>query len=178
MTPNEQIRAKYDATSVTVYQAYNDAIADAALNAQRFVAPFSFTRMTWVKPSFLWMMERCGWATKADQQRVLAVRVRRDAFEEAVQRAVSTSVAHSHAMIRVQWDPERNLRGGKLPYRSLQLGLGRDVIEAYAREWIIGIDDVTKLVKRIDELRRRGEWDGAAKLLPVERPFSLSGGRG
>lgn len=173
MIPNEQIRATYDATSITVYQAYNDAIADAAVRAQKFVAPFSFSRMTWVKPSFLWMMERCGWASKADQQRVLAVRIRRDAFDGAVKRAVSTSVAHAQSMIRVQWDPERSLRGAKLQHRSLQLGLGREVINAYASEWIVGVDDVTKLVKRIDELRRRGEWDGAAKLLPVERVYEV-----
>jgi len=48
-----EIRADYDATSVVVYQAYSDAIAEPALKAQRFVTPFSFRRMTWVKPSFL-----------------------------------------------------------------------------------------------------------------------------
>lgn len=64
MTPIRQIRATWDTTSITVYQAYDDAIADAAVRAQKFVAPFSFARMTWVKPSFLWMMERSGWARR------------------------------------------------------------------------------------------------------------------
>ena len=67
-TPLRQIRARYDERCIVVYQAFNDAIVDAALAAQRFVAPFSYGRMTWVKPSFLWMMERCGWATKPNQE--------------------------------------------------------------------------------------------------------------
>ncbi len=158
-------------TPSTVYQAYGHAIADAALAAQRFVAPFSDGRMTWVKPSFLWMLERCGWASKPMQERVLAVRLSRRAFDDAVQNAVSTSVAHEHASIRVQWDPERSLRGTKLAHRSLQLGLGRDVIRAFALEWVQRIDDVTPLVKRLDALRREGRFDQAERLLPVERRY-------
>lgn len=173
MAPQLQIRARFDASTITVYQAYGHAIADAALAAHRFVSPFSYGRMTWVKPSFLWMMERCGWATKPMQERVLAVRVSRRAFDEAVQRAVSTSVANEHAPIRVQWDPERSLRGGKLEHRSLQLGLGREVSRAYALEWVQGIDDVTPLVKRIDALRREGRFDHAERLLPEEREYAL-----
>jgi len=171
MAPKFQIRALFDDATITVYQAYGHAIADAALAAQRFVPPFSYGRMTWVKPSFLWMMERCGWATKPMQERVLAVRLSRRAFDEAVRNAVSTSVAHEHAAIRVQWDPERTLRGGKLEHRSLQLGLGREVIRAFALEWVQGLDDVTPLVKRIDSLRREGRFEHAQRLLPVERCY-------
>jgi hypothetical protein len=36
------------------------AFAEAAVAAQRFVNPFSLSRMTWIKPSFLWMMHRSG----------------------------------------------------------------------------------------------------------------------
>ena len=59
---------------LTVYQAYPPEIADAAVAAGRFVPPFKRERMTWIKPSFRWMMYRCGWATKPGQERVLAVR--------------------------------------------------------------------------------------------------------
>lgn len=48
-----EIRADYDARSLVVYQAFSPAIANAAIEAGRFVAPFSFTRMTWIKSSFL-----------------------------------------------------------------------------------------------------------------------------
>lgn len=172
-TPYQQIRARFDATTIVVYQAYNPAIADAAVAAQKFVPPFSVNRMTWVKPSFLWMMERCGWATKPDQQRVLAVHMHRKDFDAAVRAAVSSHVTDVEADIRVQWDPERNLRGGKLEYRSLQLGLGRAVAKQYATEWIARIEDVTPLVKKLHALCREGEHAAAEKLLPVERPYAL-----
>lgn len=175
MTPLHQIRARFDAQTLVVYQAYTPAIADAALAAQRFVAPFSYGRMTWVKPSFLWMMERCGWATKPGQERVLAVHVRRADFDAAVRSAVSTSLSGVTADVRVQWDPERGLRGEKLAWRSLQLGLGRGVIRQYALEWVTAIEDVTELAQRIDRLRREGRHEHAARLLPVERPYSPAG---
>lgn len=54
--PYRQVRAVWDARSITVYQAYGPAIAGPAVAAGRFVPPFSRSRMTWVKPSFLWMM--------------------------------------------------------------------------------------------------------------------------
>jgi hypothetical protein len=38
----------------------------------------------WIKPSFLWMMYRCGWATKPLQERVLAVEITRTGFEWAL----------------------------------------------------------------------------------------------
>ena len=52
---------------------------------------FSLNRMSWIKPNFLWMMYRCGWATKADQEVVLAVRMKRSAFDEILRRAVHSS---------------------------------------------------------------------------------------
>jgi hypothetical protein len=172
MTPRKQVRALFDASTITVYQAYRPEIAHAAVAAQRFVAPFSMTRMTWVKPSFLWMMERCGWATKPEQDRVLAIAVRRDDFERWLAQAALTDHDVSGAPTRVQWDPERDLRGGKLGHRSLQLGLGRSVAAQYAND-VVRIDDVTPLVRRIAVLRAEGEWDRAFRLLPVERPYAL-----
>ena len=48
----QEIRAKYDQNTISIYQAYNKKIADVAVKNQKFVAPFSFNRMTWIKPSF------------------------------------------------------------------------------------------------------------------------------
>lgn len=126
--PLRQVRAAYDDQTITVYQAYPDRVADAALEAGRFVPPFKRERMTWVKPSFLWMMYRCGWATKPDQERVLAVRITRAGFEEAL---ASSCLSHLEAEIhpdrdtwarlkeaspvRVQWDPERSTTLDPLP---------------------------------------------------------------
>ena len=66
MTPYRQIRADCNRDSIVVYQAYGEKIAQAALKAGKFVPPFSLNRMTWIKPSFLWLMERSGWGRKND----------------------------------------------------------------------------------------------------------------
>ena len=89
-SPN-RIRADFDARSIVVYQAYNDAIADAALSANRFVPPFSLARMTWIKPSFLWLMHRSNWGQKANQNRILKVRITRQGWDEALSKGVLTS---------------------------------------------------------------------------------------
>src|SRR5829696_961408 len=91
MPAEHEIRADYDRDTIVIYQAYAPAIADAALKAGRFVPPFSFHRMTWIKPSFLWLMHRSNWGQKGGQERVLAVRVRRAGWEKALALAVLTS---------------------------------------------------------------------------------------
>jgi hypothetical protein len=90
MPSRYEIRADFDRETIVVYQAYAPAIADAAIAAGRFVAPFSFGRMTWIKPSFRWLMHRSHWATRSGQTRVLAVRVTRAGWEHALALAVPT----------------------------------------------------------------------------------------
>lgn len=173
MTPRREIRADFDRETIVVYQAYSAAIAGPALKAQRFVAPFSFTRMTWIKPSFLWMMERSGWGQKPNQEVTLAVRILRARWEEALAQAVLTDDGSSGAPVLVQWDPERSIRGGKLPHRSIQVGLSRHIIRQYAEVWITSITDLSPLVSTLRELRIAGHHDRAARLLPPERPYPL-----
>jgi pre-mRNA-splicing factor ATP-dependent RNA helicase DHX16 len=66
--PYRQVCALYDKATLTVFQAYSQEIADSALTAGTFTAPFKFNRMTWIKPSFLWMMYRSAWAMKPRQR--------------------------------------------------------------------------------------------------------------
>ena len=172
--PLREIRADYDSETITVYQAYSPPIAGPAVAQQRFVAPFSFGRMTWIKPSFLWMMERCGWGKKPDQQVTLAVRITRAGWEEALGQAVLTERGASGAAVLVQWDPERSLRGGKLEHRSIQVGLSRHLIRRYAEEWVVAIADLSPLVARMRSLRAAGDHDHARRLLPPERPYPVS----
>ncbi|MGW7541114.1 DUF4291 family protein [Streptomyces sp. NPDC054770] len=58
--------------------------AEPALRAGTFVAPFERERMTWIKPSFLWMMYRSGWARKPNQERILRIDMDRAGFERAL----------------------------------------------------------------------------------------------
>jgi len=172
-TPHLEIRADYDQKTIVVYQAYRPEIAQAAVAAQRFVPPFSLGRMTWIKPSFLWMMERSGWATKAGQEHVLAVRITRAGWEEALVNARLSHQETDGAAVVVQWDPERNVRDGKLDHRAIQVGLGRRIVERYVNEWTTEIRDVTPLVGRLRQFREAGEWPRITKLLPPERPYPV-----
>src|SRR5687767_4838854 len=95
MAKHYEIRAKYDANTIVMYQAYAPAIAEPALKAQKFVAPFSFNRMTWIKPSFLWLMHRSNWGRKAGQECILAVHITRAGWEEALKMGVLTTYESS-----------------------------------------------------------------------------------
>ncbi|MDR2567550.1 MAG: DUF4291 domain-containing protein [Bifidobacteriaceae bacterium] len=179
--PLRQVRAVFDDVSVTVYQAYSPAIADAAVAAGQFVPPFKMGRMTWIKPSFLWMMYRCGWATKPGQERVLAIKLARSGFDEALSRAVLSTydpdLYPSHeewrrqvatSQVRVQWDPERTPAGGALRWRSVQIGLRGGIVRAYVKEWTLGIEDITDKVRAWEVPARSDQT-----ILPPERPYPL-----
>lgn len=164
-----RIRAVYDDETITVYQAFNDEIADVALAKGRFAAPFSMDRMTWIKPSFLWMMERSAYGTAPDQERVLAIRITLAGWLEALENAALSTAGASDAPVRVQWEPERDLKGNKLANRSIQVGLGPAIVPKYVREWKVDITDISEAVEHLRELREQGKFTQAQKLLPVER---------
>lgn len=187
MSDLNAIRADYDAKTTVVYGAYSPAIANPALAAQKFVSPYSFTRMTWLKPSFLWLMERSNWGRKSGQERTLAVRITRAGWDEALSMGVLTSyfpTVHPSpsawqrefdaAQVHVQWDPERTLRGGDAGYNSIQVGISRHLIERYVAEWIVSITDLTPLVTKIVGLVGAGHADKARTLLPREKHYKVS----
>ncbi|GAA2434513.1 DUF4291 domain-containing protein [Streptomyces lavendulocolor] len=182
--PKYRIRALHTEDTITVYQAYAPAIGGPAARTGRFPASWKRERMTWIKPSFLWMMYRCGWATKPDQETVLAVEITREGFEWALRHAcLSHYVRGFHpdqdawkrqlrrSPARVQWDPERDRHLAPLPYRSLQLGLAGEASARYADEWTVSIRDVTPLAREIHGLVRAGDLEGAERLMPEERPY-------
>ncbi|MEN3749779.1 DUF4291 domain-containing protein [Sphingomonas sp. HF-S3] len=183
--PAQQIRAQFDDATIRVYQAYSHEIADAALAAGRFVAPFKRERMTWIKPSFLWMMYRAGWGFKdAGQARILAVDISREGFEWALANSCSSHPEPGMSReaydrlkqerpVRVQWDPERDLHHQPLPHRAIQIGLGGEAVGRYVDDWTVAISDVTPLAHEIHALVQRCELDEARARLPVERAYPL-----
>ncbi|MEW2579860.1 DUF4291 domain-containing protein [Streptomyces syringium] len=182
--PNHRIRALHTDSTITVYQAYTPVIGVPAAREGRFPAVWKRDRMTWIKPSFLWMMYRCGWGAKEGQETVLAVEITREGFEWALRHAALSHYERGvhpdrdtwrrelrRAPTRVQWDPERDLRLAALPYRSLQLGLSGEAARRYADEWTVAITDVTPLAHEVHALVRGGELETASRLLPEERPY-------
>ncbi|KAF4406554.1 DUF4291 domain-containing protein [Streptomyces lycii] len=186
---DRQVRARFTKETITVYQAYAPAIAEAALAAGTFVAPFKRERMTWIKPSFLWMMHRSGWATKPGQERVLAVEMTREGFEWALAHATLSHYAPKvHAdertwkeqlrasPVRVQWDPERSVTLQPLPYRAIQIGLSGEAVERYVESWIVRISDVTGTARAVNRDVTAGRIDEAAAGLPREILYPLPEG--
>lgn len=166
-----QIRALHDANSVTVYQAYSAAIATPAVAEQKLNASPAFrtTRMTWIKPSWCWMMYRSGYSFKdPGQERIIAIRLSHAGFAELL----------SSAEVRVQWDPERSTRLERLDYRSIQVGIPASLYEKWIGEWIVAIEDVTERARTLketlenepqithEELVRRS-------LMPEETPYDV-----
>jgi hypothetical protein len=183
----KQIRALHDEDTITVYQAYNNEIASAAVKRQTFVSPpFKKDRMTWIKPSFLWMMYRCGWATKENQERVLAIKMKRSGFESALENACLSSYDatehNSHdewrstlknSSVRLQWDPEKDVLLRPLPYKSVQIGISGIMVDKFINEWIVQIDDITDECKRISQLINNDKGAEAMTLLPAEQTYIL-----
>lgn len=185
MTPARQVRAVFDDDTITVYQAYSAATAVPASTNNSFDGtPFKLDRTTWIKPSFLWMMYRSGWATKPGQEHVLAIRITRHGFEEALSQACLShfdpDVYPDHAAweerkraspVRVQWDPERNLALEPLPWRSLQVGLSGEAVHHYVYRWTVDIADITDHIHQTlrAELEESAAW-------PREEPYHLPSG--
>lgn len=187
MLDNErQIRAVFDEDTITVYQVYRKEIALLAVEHQKFVPPFKMDRMTWIKPSFLWMMYRCGWAQKEGQEYVLAIKIKREGFLWALNNFCLShfdSEIHNSreewkeklqkSPVCIQWDPERNIHLEKLDYRSIQIGLSGEAVPNYINEWIVSITDITPLCKKIHSLISE-DIQQATNQLPKERLFSSS----
>ncbi|MFF9068098.1 DUF4291 domain-containing protein [Streptomyces sp. NPDC014891] len=182
--PMHRVRALHTDRTVTVYQAYPPSIGLPAAREGRFPAAWKRDRMTWIKPSFLWMMYRSGWGAKEGQETVLAVEITREGFEWALRNACLSHYERGlhpdheawrsrlrQAPARVQWDPERDPHLRALPHRSLQLGLSGEASRRYADEWTVSVRDVTPLAHRVRDLVRAGDLPAARNLLPHEPPY-------
>ncbi|MFY7670970.1 DUF4291 domain-containing protein [Tenacibaculum sp. MEBiC06402] len=179
------IMAQYDEEKVIVYQSYRPAIGNFAMKNQFFGGPFKYTRMTWIKPNFLWMMYRNGWATKEGQEVVLAIHLKREAFERYLSQAVYSSFQPDlykdwddwqhhvkNSSIRLQWDPDHNPYGGKLERRAIQIGIRNEEIIKYAKEDILEIEDISEFVREQHQFILAKDLDKL--IVPAERPYLSS----
>lgn len=149
----KHILAQYNDDSIIVYQAFKPSIAEYAVKHQKFGGEeFSFSRMSWVKTNFLWMMYRCGWASKKHQDRVLAVTISRAGFNEILAHAYTAEFQKSRKLqtsdieVRLQWDPDHTPSYEKCPRKAIQLGLKGKILMKYSTEWVQQIEDITDFV--------------------------------
>ena len=183
-TDGKHIIAQTDTETITVYQAFNPQISRYAVDNQRFGGShYSTSRMTWIKPNFMWMMYRAGWATKENQERILAIKITLEGFREILRQAVHSSFIPeiyderenwkaklANSNVRLQWDPDHNPTGEKLTRKAIQLGLRGDIFHKFNEEWIKEIKDITDFVA---EQRENAKGDFKNLEVPFERLVSF-----
>jgi len=180
-----RFRGEWDAEGVYFYQAYRAEIADWALENQKLGGPFlGVERMTWIKPSFAWMLYRCGYAMKnnASQARVLKIKLPHEAVSEILA-ACTCKERGGGTLGRVQWDPDRDINTSEkkeprkmLRQRAIQCGV-KGPLAQYFRHSIICIQDVTALAHqvgnahRLKSRRQKAAMRALSDALPQERPY-------
>ena len=178
----QHILAQYSDESIVVYQAYKKEIGEFAIKNQFFGGEFSFTRMSWIKPNFLWMMYRSGWGQKPGQETTLAIKLKMEYFESILENSVISRFdsslyktqnewkdATKASNVRLQWDPDHNPLGQKEARRAIQLGLRNELLEPFRGDGIIVIEDISEFVAEQREFALNSQFD---KLLtPAESVF-------
>jgi len=182
----QQILAYHDETSIVVYQAFKKSIAEFAISNQTLGGPeFSYNRMSWIKPNFLWMMFRCGWTEKDNQEAVLAITISKTFFIEILHNSVISSFNSDHydnhdtwknelnlKPVRLQWDPDHDPVGNKLARKAIQLGLKGELLEQFGTDQIKGVKDVTPFVRQQKKFLDNGQL--ASLVIPYETVFEIS----
>lgn len=190
-------RGEWDAQGVYVYQAYKPEIADWALENQKFGGPsWKPTRMTWIKPSFAWMLYRSGYGMKkSGQTRVLKIKLSHETIGyllshcKCVDTNKDTRVKNKQTHEgggngRVQWDPDRDLFHSEkneprrmVHQRAIQIGLSGPLSEYYV-DHILFIQEVTDLAHQVGAAHKMKKENDTAlamealrKELPNERPY-------
>merc|ERR1719297_760024 len=107
--------------------------------------------MTWIKPSFAWVLYKSGYASKHNQTRVLKIKLPHAAVAELLS-GCSCGHGGGGTSGRVQWDPARDLLAAEDKVPEPRKMLRRRAIQ-------IGVKGRLREVARL------------APLLPEERPY-------
>jgi hypothetical protein len=159
---SRRVLAAFDDEGVWVYQAFRPSTVSAAVAKGTFGQGFGLDRMTWIKPSFGWMLHRSNYASSKRQEAIARIKIRRGGFDEILRSGVLTSFdpaihesqerwarALRATEVHVQWDPDRDLVGLPLARRAIQLGLRGSMVKRYVDEWIVSVVDVTPIAKAV-----------------------------
>ncbi len=179
----KEVFASYNRKYIRIYQAYNTAIASEAVKLQNFGDNFNVNRMTWIKPSFLWLMYRSNWGTKKNQECILAVDVHRECFDRLLEKAVLTSPdsmmfdgnewekKFRNTDVYCQWDSDRSLGGRPLSRAAIQIGIKGEALSDFLENGIYRIEDLTTTVRKWNERRKKRQLSitelPSEKLYPV-----------
>ena len=181
------ITASYDLSQnyIIVYQAFRHETAEYAVSNQKFGGKYySFTRMTWIKPNYLWMMYRSNWAHSKGQENILAIYLNlENGFLELIKNWVNsrykdelpyskkehTNKIRNPDRIVIQWDPHHAPSGEKIKHsRAIQLGIKGKYLNVFHKN-IIKIEDITEFVTQSNQKRlKQQEFE-----IPIENLLKI-----
>lgn len=170
------IIAQFDKESIIVYQAFKPEIAAWAVEHQRFGgAEYDFDRRTWIKPSFLWMMQYSGWAQKQNQENVLAIRMRRSGFDALLTKCRlwvngQQNDPDQNIEAYLSWEHYYDLLGNKTDRFAAKIGLKGALLRQYNEDWILGIENITEYVREQQQMLRDDQRSRIR--LPHERAYA------
>ncbi len=108
----------------------------------------------------MWMMYRSEWATAENQQRILALSIKKQDVFKILQEGVlssfdATKCADEAAWkqdlnqseVRIQWDPDHDEFGMKLKRKAIQIGMKGEVLRKFSTEMLLKIEDITSFVR-------------------------------
>jgi hypothetical protein len=164
------IYAAQDERGLYVYQAFCPHIAKHALEKGTFGEGFGMRRMTWIKPSFGWMLHRSHFGESRNQEVILRIKISHEGFGTLLRESALASfdpdvypsqsdwrkrLSDAHA--RVQWDPDRNLACNQIvARRAIQVGIGAELMRDYVDTWILSLEDVTAVAKSVQRMIQSG----------------------
>ncbi|WP_299453973.1 DUF4291 family protein [uncultured Microscilla sp.] len=188
----KQIYAAYDDEGLFVYQAFKPKVVATAAAKGTFGTGFNTNRLTWIKPSFAWVLQRTKYATKHRMNSIARIKLSHEGWLHLLQQAVPTQYdaqrytneedwqqALDKAVVIHQWDPERDLLGKKLDRAAIQVGVRSEELSLrYVNEWILDIEDVTELAHTIGSLQKqrnpRLPETPKERLYPVSEEMALA----
>lgn len=181
----QHILAQFDDDTIVVYQAYRPEIGKFAVEKGYFGGEFKYSRMSWIKPNFLWMMYRSDWGQSEGQEIVLALRIKRKFFDSLLTQAVPSSfdsqkfasrnewvAAVEKSDVRLQWDPDHMPNGEKCERRAIQLGLRGATLEAYGKRELLEVIDMSDFIA--EQRQHIRDWKNGTNgtlLTPTENVY-------
>ncbi len=179
-----KIYADFDGDGVYIYQAFKPEIVKEAVAKGTFGKGFGLDRITWIKPSFGWMLYRSEYASKYRMEAIAKIKIAHQSWLEILSQSIETSWnpeiyqeewqwqdALNQSEVIHQWDPERDLAGKKTGRSAIQIGIRGEIIKKYVAEYITTVQDVTDLAKTIGKFVKGNKIDFEGG--PEEKEYPL-----
>ena len=180
----KKVFAAFDEEGVYVYQAFKPKIVQVAVELGTFGKGFGLDRISWIKPSLAWTLQRSKYATKHRMEAIAQIKIKHESWLEILNQSVETQfvgtywkdentwqIAMNKSDVIHQWDPERDLYGRKLEQAAIQVGIRGEVIKQYVNDFIINVEDVTALANSIGVLVKNRK--GKLPQVPEEKEYPL-----